>query len=96
MAQAPPHDKVSREEFGRRADAAYAKYVEPNLTPADNGKLVALDVDSGAYEIGDDDKLDVIHRLRDRCPDAAAWLFRVGSRYVDRLGWGGTILYPAP
>jgi hypothetical protein len=81
-------DENGREEFARRADVAYETYVRPNLTPADTGRFVALDVDSGLYEIDDDD-LAAIHRLRDRKPDAAGWLVRVGSRYVDRLGWSG-------
>jgi len=80
---------VSREEFGRRADEVYGRYVKPTVTLADEGKFVALDVDTGAYEI-DDDELSAIDRLEDRQPRAAVWLTRVGSRYALRLGWRGT------
>jgi len=90
VGHAPFLDEASREEFGRLADVAYEKYVEPNLTPSDKDKFVALDVSSGAYEI-DADELAAIHRLRDGHPDAAAWLVRVGSRWVDRLGWAGGV-----
>jgi hypothetical protein len=41
MAQSPPRDHVTREELARRADAAYEKYVQPNLTLAEEGKFVA-------------------------------------------------------
>ena len=88
-----PKDAVSREEFGRRADEVYDRYVKPTVTPADEGKFVALDVDTGAYEI-DDDELSAIDRLEDRQPRAAVWLTRVGSRYAHRLGWRGTFSIP--
>lgn len=83
-----PTDAASLEEFGRRADAVYDKYVKPNVTAAQEGKFVALDVDTGAYEI-DDDELTAMDRLEARQPGAAVWLTRVGSRYAHRLGVAG-------
>jgi len=82
------HDDSARLDLARRADAVYEKCVKPNVTPADEGKFVAIDVDSGAYEFGDDE-LTVIDRLEERHPRASMWLTRVGSRYAYRLGWGG-------
>ena len=90
MAEAPAQDTASRQERLRRATAAYGKFVKPNLMPADNGKLVALDLDSGDFEIGTDE-LETIHRLRARRPAATAWMFRVGSPYLHRIGWGGAL-----
>lgn len=89
MANGPGHsDAGNREEFGRRADAAYDEYVKPNVTPADEGKFVAIDVDTGIYEI-DSDELTAAHRLRARRPGASIWFTRVGSRYAHRFGWRG-------
>jgi hypothetical protein len=80
-----PNNGLSRSNFAVRGNAVYKEKVQPKLTEADQGKIVALDVESGTYEI-DDDKLAAIRRLRDRRPGAIAWLVRVGSPYVDRLG----------
>ena len=85
-----PDDAASREEFGRRADAVYDRCVKPNVTPADEGKFVAIDVDTGLYEV-DDDELVALDRLQVRRPDASVWLARVGSRYAHRLGSGRAI-----
>lgn len=74
----------SSSEFGRRADAAYDRFVAPNVKSTDANKFVALDVDGGDYEI-DADELAAIHRLRARRPDAAVWLVLVGQRYAHKL-----------
>jgi hypothetical protein len=43
----------------------YASEVKPRLSPEDEGKIVAVDVDTGLYEIGSDE-LEVCDRLRNR------------------------------
>ncbi|MBI3467585.1 MAG: hypothetical protein HY000_31635 [Planctomycetes bacterium] len=83
MAFATP--RYSKEEFARRGDAIYEKEIRPHLKPDDNGKLVAIDIETGAYEI-DTDELGACHKLRARIPDAQIWLVRVGSRYLHRFG----------
>ena len=77
--------KYEKEEFARRGNALYEEVVRPHLKKKDNGRLVALDIDSGEYEIGDD-QLTICHRLRDRVPEAQIWVVRVGSRYVHKFG----------
>ena len=77
--------RYPKEEFARRGDAVYESAVRPHLTPADKGKFAAIDIDSGAYELGDDE-LAVCERLRERTPKAQIWLVRVGSRYVHHFG----------
>ena len=76
--------KISSSEFGGRADAAYDRFVAPNVTSFDANKFVALDVDSGDYEI-DADELTAIHRVKARRPHAAIWLVLVGKRYAHKL-----------
>src|SRR5581483_11348521 len=78
-------DAKGLEELGRRADAAYERYVKPNISPADTGKFVALDVDTGEFEI-DGDELAAEDRLLAQHPGATVWLTRVGSRTAHRLG----------
>jgi hypothetical protein len=80
--------RYSKEEFARRGDAIYDRDVRPLLKPEDDGKLVAIDIESGAYEV-DENELAAFDRLRARVPKAQIWLVRVGSRYVHRFGGHG-------
>ena len=77
--------RYSKEEFARRGDALYEKEVRSKLKPEDEGKFVAIDIESGMYEI-DEDELEACDRLNARIPAAQIWLVRVGSRYLHRFG----------
>jgi hypothetical protein len=82
----PLERRYPKEEFRRRGDAIYEQKVEPTLRPKDKGKLVAIDIDSGDFEIAKDE-LKACDRLRERKPEAQIWLKRVGSQYVFRTGY---------
>jgi hypothetical protein len=77
--------RYSKEEFARRGDAIYENDVQPNLSPEDTGKFVAIDIDTGDYEI-DVEEMTAGDKLRARLPDAQIWIVRIGSRYVHRFG----------
>ena len=77
--------RYSKAEFAQRGNAIYESDVYPRLTPADDGKFVAIDIESGAYEI-DEDEFTAGESLRGRVPGAQIWMVRVGSRTVHRLG----------
>jgi hypothetical protein len=77
--------RYSKEEFARRGDTLYETQVRPNLKAEDDGKFVAIDIETGAYEV-DADELTALERIHTRVPDAQPWLVRIGSRYVHRFG----------
>jgi hypothetical protein len=77
--------RYSKEEFAQRGDAIYEKHIRPRLKTEDNGKFVAIDIDSGLYEMSEDE-LEAGDRLRNRAPEAQIWIVRVGSPYVHRFG----------
>jgi hypothetical protein len=77
--------RYSKEEFARRGDAIYENDVRPRLKTDDDGKFVAIDIESGTYEIAEDER-EAGDRLRARVPEAQIWIVRVGSRYVHRFG----------
>jgi hypothetical protein len=81
---------VPASDIGQRGDALYDRHVKPNITPADRGKFVAIDIDTGAYEM-DADELAAVKRIREGRPGALVWIARVGSRYAHRLGAGQAI-----
>ena len=82
---APTKRRYSKEEFARRGDEVYQTQVRQHLKAEDNGKFAAIDIESGAYELAEDE-LEACDRLNARIPDAQVWLVRVGSRYLHRFG----------
>jgi hypothetical protein len=83
---APVKRRYSKEEFARQGDALYENDVRPKLRPEDEGKFAAIDIDTGAYEVAEDE-LEALDRLRARVPEAQTWLVRVGSRYAYRFAF---------
>lgn len=80
-----PSPRYSKEEFARRGDEIYDREVSPGVGPEDEGKFVVIDIETGAYEI-DQDELAASDRLLARVLDAQIWTRRVGSRYARRIG----------
>lgn len=77
--------RYSKEEFARRGDAIYETELRPILEKRNEGKFVAIDIETGAYEV-DKDELAASDRLLARVPNAQIWLRRIGSRYARRFG----------
>ena len=74
-----------REETVRLGDEIYERDIRSKVEEAHHGKIVAIDVDSGDYAIGDG-IIDASDRLRAERPDAQVRFVRVGHRSVHRFG----------
>ena len=83
----PRQPRYTKEEHARRGQEIYEQRVRPQVESANLGKIVAIDVDSGAYEV-DEDTLPAVDRLLARFPDAQIWLVRIGHRGVHRFRAG--------
>jgi hypothetical protein len=83
MAKLEP--RYTKEEFARRGDAIFERDIHPSIGTDEEGKFVAIDIETGAYEV-DEDELAASDRLLARLPTAQIWLRRIGSRYVRRFG----------
>ena len=77
--------RYSKEEFARRGDEIYERVLRPALESGNAGRFVAIDIETGAYEV-DTDELAASDRLLARVPNAQIWLRRIGSRYAHRFG----------
>jgi hypothetical protein len=75
----------SKEEFARCGDEIYERQIRDKIEPGNEGKVVAIDVETGDYEMGDDE-LSASDRLVSRHPDAEIWFVRVGHRALHRIG----------
>ncbi|MCC6444020.1 MAG: hypothetical protein IT210_11270 [Armatimonadetes bacterium] len=75
----------TKEEFARRGDEIYERNLRSMVEPVHRGKFIAIDIETGAYEIDEDD-YTATERLLARYPDSQIWLTRVGYRYAHRIG----------
>jgi hypothetical protein len=73
------------DEFARRGGEIFDRDFRPNLQPEDDGKILAIDIESGRYELDRDD-FAATERLLRRCPGAQIWLERVGRPAAYRIG----------
>src|SRR5271155_2191729 len=78
--------RYSKEEFARRGDAIYEKDILPKVSPKDVGKFLAIDIETGQYEIAADE-MKAGNKLRKRLPEAQIWMVRVG--YASTRSFGG-------
>lgn len=72
-------------EFFSRGSEIYDRSLRVRLEPKENGKFVAIDIETGNWEVDADD-YTATQRLLDRIPDARIWLVRVGSPAAYRMG----------
>ena len=75
------------EELARLGSEVFDRHVRPVLRPEDDGKFVALDIDTRDHEIDEDD-YTAVTRLRARRPSAEVWLGRVGQPAAYRMRQG--------
>jgi hypothetical protein len=78
------------EELARRGDELYRRQVRSQVEAAHKGSIVAIDVDTGDFGIGEDE-LAASGPLLAQRPDAQIWFVRVGSPTVHRIG---TVSHP--
>ena len=77
--------RYAKEEIASRGDSIYESAVRPHLQKEDDGKFVAIDIETGAYEV-DTEELVACDKMHARLPDAQIWMVRIGSNYVHRFG----------
>lgn len=46
--------RYSKEEFARRGDEIYESQVRQQVEEGNHGKIVAIDIETGAFELADD------------------------------------------
>lgn len=79
--------RYSKEEACRRGEDIYNHDVRSRVEADNQGKYVAIDIESGAWEM-DADEILAGDRLLARFPDAQIWMTRVGYGYIRRFGAG--------
>jgi hypothetical protein len=77
--------RYSKEEFARRGDEIYESQVRQPVEQGNHGRIVAIDIETGAFEVADD-LLTASKHLTARLPDAQTWFVRIGHPAVDHFG----------
>lgn len=77
--------RYSKEEFARRGDEIYESQVRKQVEAGNHGRIVAIDIETGAFEVADD-IVTASDRLLARIPNAQTWFIRIGYPAVDHFG----------
>ncbi|HEY9628016.1 MAG TPA: hypothetical protein V6C84_11990 [Coleofasciculaceae cyanobacterium] len=76
----------SKEEFARRGNEIYESQIRFQVEAENYGKIVAIDVETGAFEVAHD-SLTAAKKLLKRYPNAQIFGIRIGHRAVHRFGF---------
>ena len=80
-----PDARYSREEVAARGEAIFEQEIRDKLDSESKGRYLVLDIETGEYEIDQDD-LIATKRLLSKCPDAVVYGLRIGFPAAYRLG----------
>lgn len=80
-----PSPKYRPEEVVQRGHVIYDQQIWHHIQPEHQGRFVVIDIETGDYEIGDDD-LSATKCILTRRPDAMTYGLRVGSPAAYRIG----------
>jgi hypothetical protein len=73
------------EEYARRGRELYEQHVLRQVEAGNKGKIVAIDIETGAFEVAENG-LVATEKLLGCNPEAQIWCERIGHRAVHRFG----------
>ncbi len=82
--------RYSPEEFASKGTQIYQEQILPKLGKDCDGKIVAIDIETGEFELADT-TLVAAAKMFDRISDAQLWFERIGAQSVHRFN----SVYPA-
>lgn len=80
-----PHGGYAVEEVARRGRDLYEREIREKVENEHTGKFLVVDVDSGEYEIAEEDIVAFDRALANN-PDAVLYGIRIGESAAYRLG----------
>ena len=83
-----PSKNYTIDEKGDLAEKIYQEQIKALVEPQENGKFIAIDIESGDYEIAEE-LIVASHQLRDRRPESIRFGTRIGYPSAYRIGWRG-------
>ena len=80
-----PYANYSPEEVQSRGEAIYQQQLREKVEAQNKGKFLVVDIETGQYEIDEDD-LEATKRVLAKRPDAVLYGLRIGYPTAYRLG----------
>lgn len=80
-----PYANYSPQEVASQGEAIYEQNIRKNIETGNKGKFVVIDIETGEYEIDDDD-LQATKRVLARHSDAILYGLRIGYPTAYTLG----------
>jgi len=77
--------RYSKEEFAQRGNEIYESKVRSQVEIGNHGKIVAINIETGTFEVGED-IATASDLLLTKIPDAQTWFIRIGHRAVYHFG----------
>ncbi len=78
-------NRPTPDDAARRGEELYERTIRAQVEPQHHGRILALDCDTGDYEIADE-VVAAVRGLRRRRPVALPYILRVGFPAVFTLG----------
>ena len=77
------------EEVARKGRELFEREVRPRVETGNRGKIVMIDIETGTWELGDDD-IALSRAMLAKRPGAALYAVRIGYPGVVKIGgsWG--------
>ena len=79
------HATTDHQELARRGRAYYDQFLRAKLEPEHKGKFLALEVETGDYELGDS-HLEALDKAEAKHPNSVFCILRIGPRTAGRIG----------
>jgi len=76
---------LNQRGLAHRGRDYYDDHLRAKLEPQYNGKFLALELDSGDYEMGDT-QLEALDRAEAKHPNSVFYIHRIGYRTAARIG----------
>jgi hypothetical protein len=73
------------DQIVERGEEIYDRQIREHVEAENRGRYIAIDIETGAYEIGDGYHALAKHLLTGK-PDAALCILRIGYEAVGRIG----------
>lgn len=80
-----PIPRYPLEEFSRRGLEWYETVIRPQVEDGNFGKRLIIDIETGEYEMSDDDR-EATMRILSRKPDAQLFGMRIGYPAMSKRG----------
>lgn len=77
--------KYAPEEVEARGEEIYHQQIRPQVEAGNKGKFVVIDIETGEFEVDDDD-LQATKRALAKRPEAVLYGVRIGYRTAYNLG----------